>query len=178
MRSGEQRPASFTYQAFLTNTDQHRRYRTGSFESIIVNDEYLWENYGIPMLSFSRFPYAEYHSSKDDMNAVREASLTEAVDALLGAVNILEASPMIVKKFEGNICLSNPLYDLYADYGQVALGDTLSEKRQRMRYLMDLVPALDRPISLKAVADKVGLPEEDVFEYLNKWAEKGLLELF
>ena len=40
-------------------------YRTGPFESVIVNDEYVWENYGIPMVSFSRFPYPEYHSSRD-----------------------------------------------------------------------------------------------------------------
>jgi aminopeptidase-like protein len=153
-------------------------YRTGTFESIIVNDEYIWENYGIPMLSFSRFPYPEYHSSKDDLTAVREESLSEATEALLDAVNILEASPMMVKKFEGNICLSNPRYDLYADYGQVALGDTLSESRRRKRHLMDLVPALDRPISVKAVADKVGLPEDEALEYLKKWADKGLVDLF
>lgn len=152
-------------------------YRTGPFESIIVNDEYLWENYGIPMLSFSRFPYPEYHSSKDDLTAVRAESLGEAAEALVGAVNILEASPMIVKKFEGNICLSNPRYDLYADYGQVALGDTLSEDRRRKRYLMDLVPALDRPVSVKAVADRVGLPEGETLEYLEQWAAKGLVDL-
>jgi aminopeptidase-like protein len=153
-------------------------YHTGPFASIIINDEYLWENYGIPMLSFSRFPYPEYHSSKDSMAAIRETSLNEAVEALLGAVNNLEASPMLVKKFEGNICLSNPRYDLYADYGQVALGDTLLESRRRKRNLMDIVPALDRPVSVKALADKVGLPEDEVLEYLKRWAGKGLVNLF
>jgi aminopeptidase-like protein len=153
-------------------------YRTGPFASIIINDEYLWENYGIPMLSFSRFPYPEYHSSKDDMTAIREASLNEAVEALLGAVEILEASPMIVKKFNGNICLSNPRYDLYADYGQIALGDTLLERQRRKRCLMDLVPALDRPTSVRGVSDRVGLPETEVLEYLQKWADKGLVDLF
>jgi hypothetical protein len=83
-----------------------------------------------------------------------------------------------VKKFEGNICLSNPRYDLYADYGQVALGDTLLESRRRKRNLMDIVPALDRPVSVKALADKVGLPEDEVLEYLKRWAAKGLVNLF
>lgn len=153
-------------------------YRTGPFESIIVNDEYLWENHGIPMLSFSRFPYPEYHSSKDDLSAVREASLNEAVDALFGAVNLLEASPMLVKNFEGNMCLSNPQYDLYMDYGQIALGDTLTEQRRRMRHLMDFVPAVDRPVSVRAIADHVGVPEPETLAYLEKWAAKGLVELF
>jgi len=152
-------------------------YRTGPFESIIVNDEYVWENYGIPMLSFSRFPYPEYHSSLDGMEIIEEHSLNEAVDALIGAVDRLEASPIIQKKFEGNICLSNPQYDLYVDYGQIALGDTLSDQRRRMRCLMDFVPALDRPVSVKAVADHVGLPEKETLEYLQRWAEKGLVDL-
>ena len=152
-------------------------YRTGAFESIIVNDEYIWENYGIPMLSFSRFPYPEYHSSRDSVSIIREASLQESVDALMGAVEWLEASPLIVKKFDGNICLSNPRYDLYVDYGQVALGDELSDQGRRLRCLMDFVPALDRPISVKAVADQVGLPERETLDYLKGWAAKGLIDL-
>jgi aminopeptidase-like protein len=152
-------------------------YRTGPFESIIVNDEYVWENYGVPMLSFSRFPYPEYHSSLDGMEIIEEHSLNEAVEALIGAVDRLEASPMIVKKFQGNICLSNPQYDLYVDYGQIALGDVLSDQRRRMRCLMDFVPALDRPASVKAVADHVGLPEKETLEYLQRWSAKGLIDL-
>jgi len=152
-------------------------YRTGPFESIIVNDEYVWENYGIPMLSFSRFPYPEYHSSRDSVENIQEASLNEAVDALIGVVDRLETSPMILKKFEGNICLSNPRYDLYVDYGQIALGDTLVDQRSRMRCLMDLMPALDRPVSVKAVADHVGLAESETLDYLQRWAAKGLIEL-
>jgi aminopeptidase-like protein len=153
-------------------------YRTGPFESIIVNDEYVWENYGIPMLSFSRFPYPEYHSSLDSVDIIRERSLNEAVEALIGMIDRLESSPIIVKKFKGNVCLSNPDYDLYVDYGQVALGDTVTDSAKKMRRLMDLVPALDRPISVKAVADHVDLPESVAYQYLLKWASKGLIEMY
>lgn len=152
-------------------------YRTGPFESIIVNDEYVWENYGIPMVSFSRFPYPEYHSSKDTAEIIHEECLEEAVSALMRAIEILEASPIVVKKFSGNICLSNPRYDLYVDYGQVALGDSLSDCKRKMRHLMDFIPALNRPVSSKAISDHLGLPEPDVLAYLQRWAEKGLIEL-
>ncbi len=152
-------------------------YRTGPFESIIVNDEYVWENYGIPMLSLSRFPYPQYHSSHDSVANIREDSLNEAVEALLGMIDRLEASPIISKKFKGNICLSNPEYDLYVDYGQVALGDRLSDSRRKLRTLMDLIPALDRPVSVRAVADHIGLPEAEALEYLQRWAAKGLIDL-
>jgi aminopeptidase-like protein len=153
------------------------QYRTGPFESIIVNDEYVWENYGIPMISFSRFPYPEYHSSRDNADIISESSLSEAVEAVMGAVEQLEATPVLIKKFEGNICLSNPQYDLYVDYGQIALGDTLSAELRRMRCLMDFIPSLDRPVSVKAVADHVGLPEQDALAYLQRWAAKGLIDL-
>jgi aminopeptidase-like protein len=152
-------------------------YRSGPFESIIVNDEYVWENYGIPMLSLSRFPYPQYHSSHDSVAIIREDSLNKAVEALLGMIDRLEASPIISKKFKGNICLSNPEYDLYVDYGQVALGDRLSDSRRKLRTLMDLIPALDRPVSVRAVADHIGLPEAEALEYLERWARKGLIEL-
>jgi aminopeptidase-like protein len=152
-------------------------YRTGAFETIIVNDEYVWENYGIPMLSLSRFPYPQYHSSLDSVDIIREESLNESVEALLGMIDRLEASPMIVKRFKGNVCLSNPEYDLYVDYGQVALGDTLTDENRRLRSLMDLVPGLDRPVSVKVAADYVGLPEGGALEYLKRWAAKGLIDL-
>jgi aminopeptidase-like protein len=171
-------PMVSTLQTLRASLDQMGlSYRTGPFESIIVNDEYVWENYGIPMLSFSRFPYPEYHSSRDNMEIIKEESLNEAVDALIGTVDRLESSPMVIKKFEGNICLSNPQYDLYIDYGQVALGDSLSDHQRRMRILMDFLPTLDRPISVKALADHVALPEESALEYLQRWAAKGLIEL-
>jgi hypothetical protein len=129
------------------------------------------------MLSFSRFPYPEYHSSRDSVEIIKESSLNEAVDALMGTVDRLEASPMIVKKFEGNPCLSNPQYDLYIDVGQVALGDARSDRQRRLRHLMDFVPALDRPVSVKAVADHVGLGEDETLEYLQRWAVKGLIDM-
>jgi aminopeptidase-like protein len=152
-------------------------HHTGPFQSIIVNDEYVWENYGIPMTSLSRFPYPEYHSSRDNMAIIREASLSEAVAALLGAVDYLERSPFLIKKFTGNVCLSNPDYDLYVDYGQVALGDKFSDQLQRKRRLMDLIPSLDWPVSIQTIADHVGLPQQDALEYLQRWAAKGLIDL-
>jgi aminopeptidase-like protein len=152
-------------------------HRTGPFESIILNDEYIWEAYGIPMASLSRFPYPEYHSSRDDLSIMREERLTEAADVLEGAVDILETSRLISRRFEGNVCLSNPRYDLYVDVGQVAFGEVVSEDRRRMRLLMDLIPTLDRPVTSRSLAERVGLPEERVLAYLRKWQEKELLEI-
>jgi aminopeptidase-like protein len=152
-------------------------WRTGSFESIILNDEYLWEAYGIPMASLSRFPYPEYHSSRDGISIIREENLLQAVRVLERAVEMVEESPLIARRFQGNICLSNPRYDLYIDPGQVAFGDVPSEERRRMRLLMDLIPTLERPVTARTLAERVGLPEAAVLDYLRKWEEKDLLQI-
>ncbi|KAA0890497.1 DUF4910 domain-containing protein [Oryzomonas rubra] len=152
-------------------------YRRGVFESIIINDEYIWEAYGIPSCSLSRMPYPEYHSSRDNCSLMSEACLEEAVGVLEKTVELLEASSLVYKKFEGNICLSNPRYDLYIDLGQAAFGDAPSDERKKMRLLMDLIPTLQRPVTTKSLADRVGLEEACVSDYLSRWAAKGLLEI-
>jgi aminopeptidase-like protein len=157
--------------------EQGASFRTGPFESIILNDEYIWEAYGIPMASLSRFPYPEYHSERDNLSAINEARLSEAVDILERAIGILEGSVLVRKTFEGNICLANPRYDLYVDPGQIAFGEISSGEQRRMRLLMDLVPTLTRPVTTRALAERVGLQEDLVRGYLRKWAEKGLLEM-
>jgi len=153
-------------------------FRTGPFQSMTLNDSYVWEAYGVAMVSLTRFPYPEYHSERDNLSIISEARLSEAVDALERAVGILEDSLLVQKKFEGTICLSNPRYNLYVDPGQIAFGDCPSEERKRMRLLMDLIPTLTRPITIRMLAEQVALPEEQVRGYLRKWAEKGLLEIW
>jgi len=150
-------------------------HRTGPFESIILNDEYIWEAYGIPMASLSRFPYPEYHSDRDNLGLMSQTALDDAVKVLTAAIDIVESSSLVVKRFEGNICLSNPRYDLYVDPGQVAFGDRPDEERRRMRLLMDTIPSLTRPITVRQLATDVGLPVDVVHAYLERWEAKGLL---
>lgn len=151
-------------------------FRLGEFESVIINDEYIWEAYDIPTCSLSRMPYPEYHSSRDNVSIMSDERLEEAVSVLEGAVEIFEKSDLVYKKFKGNICLSNPRYELYIDPGQVSFGDHPSEERKKLRLLMDMIPTLKKPVSIKYLAERVGLSEEVVQEDLNKWVRKGLLE--
>ena len=114
------------------------------------------------MASLSRFPYPEYHTDRDGLALMSEARLTEAVDVLMEAVAQLESTPLVRKRFEGNVCLSNPKYDLYVDPGQVAFGDGPDDARRRLRLLMDTIPTLTRPTSARQLAAQVGLPEDAV----------------
>ena len=152
-------------------------HRTGGFASWLINDEYIWEAYGIPMASLSRFPYPEYHSNRDSVEAIRPEVMLEALEVVSEAVDLLESGSVLHKRFSGNICLSNPDYDLYIDPGQVAFGDIPDENRRRMRKLMELVPTLDRPTSVALLARRLALPVASVEAYLQRWADKGLVEL-
>ena len=152
-------------------------HRVAAYPEIIVNDEYIWEAYGIPMSSLSRFPYPEYHSSRDDMSIIRERSLEEAVEVLLHAIDALESTPLVRKTFVGTICLSNPRYDLYVDPGQPAFGDAPDAQRRRLRRLMDELPALRRPKSVAALAASVGLDAPTTLAYLEQCSARGIVVL-
>lgn len=153
-------------------------YRRGEFESIIINDEYIWEAYGIPTCSLSRMPYPEYHSSRDNLSIMSEACLEEAVTVILGAIEELEATPMVEKRFEGTICLSNPRYDLYIDPGQISFGEKISEEQHRQRMLQDFLPSLQVPMTVRSLAARFQLAEDVVVSYLRKYEEKDLLALY
>lgn len=153
-------------------------HRRGEFESIIINDEYLWEAYDIPTCSLSRFPYPEYHSSRDDISIMSEECLGEAVTIILGAIEELEATPLVEKRFEGTVCLSNPRYDLYVDPGQISFGEHIGEEQRRLRMLQDFLPSLRLPLTVRSLASRFGLPEEAVLNYLRKWEQRGLVTLW
>ena len=154
------------------------KYRRGEFESIIINDEYLWEAYGIPTCSLSRFPYPEYHSSRDDVSIMSEERLEEAVAVILGAIEELEATPLVEKRFEGTICLSNPRYDLYVDPGQVSFGENIGEEQRKLRMLQDFLPSLRGPVTACSLASRFGLAEATVLGFLMEWECKGLIRLW
>ena len=153
-------------------------FRHGEFETVMINDEYIWEAYDIPTCSLSRFPYPEYHSSRDDVSIMDERCLEEAVTVILQGIERLEATPLIEKRFEGTICLSNPEYDLYVDPGQVSFGEHVGEDQRKLRLLQDYLPALRRPTTGRALGDRFGLPEEVVMRALDAWQQKGLLAIW
>ena len=131
--------------AIATALDERKiPYRRGGFESIIINDEYIWEAYGIPTCSLSRMPYPEYHSSRDNLSIIGEKELNEAVEILKGTLQLLEKWPFVYKKFEGNVCLSNPRYNLYIDPGQISFGERQNDDTKKLRILMDLIPSIPK----------------------------------
>lgn len=164
-------------EATLGRLLQNRPHRVGPFRSIICNDEPVWESYGIPMASLSRFPYPEYHSDKDNLSIISRDALEDAIQLLELLVDELDQATLVRKKFEGVPALSNPSYDLYVDPGQPAFGTVGDEQNKRLRLLMDLMPLYPKKRFVEQMAVDVGLSREDALAYLRRWAQKGLVEL-
>jgi hypothetical protein len=153
-------------------------HRTGPSGSIIAVGDYVWESYGIPMAILSRYPYPEYHCSRDNFSLMNESSLEEAVAILLHAIDKVESTSLVFKKFQGTICASNPRYNLYVDPGQPAFGDASGDITIKgLRFLMEQIPMLNRPVSIRSLAAQAGIEEPLARGYLEKWADRGLLEI-
>lgn len=114
--------------------------KQGAFRSIVCNDECVWESYGIPMSSLSRFPYPEYHSDKDNMSIMSQEYLSEAVDILYDTLIALDKRILLKKQFEGVYSLAHPSFDLYIDPGQPAFNTLPTGSSGKLRSLMDEIP--------------------------------------
>lgn len=88
----------------------------GAFRTIIGNDEMVFDGPGVrvPMISLSRWPYPEYHTSDDNPNLVVPESLVEAREGVLELLRYLEADYVPVRTFRGPLFLSG--YGLWVDW--------------------------------------------------------------
>lgn len=76
----------------LAMNEIYKKPRIYQFRESDGNDEIVFEAPGIeiPMVSISRFPYPEYHTSDENMDLIKEEKLQETVSFLLRIVGITE----------------------------------------------------------------------------------------
>lgn len=155
-------------------------YFSDKFRKIVGNDETVWESpgYEIPTVSFSRWPYAEYHTSRDNADIIDKGMLEESVDSVLGVLNILETNSPIRRNFKGLIALSNPAYDLYISPGtDPSIPIERTEDRKKWNYLMDCLPRyFDQKTTILEMAVKHDINYRQLYNYLLKFKDKGLIE--
>lgn len=154
--------------------------KVGKFRTIVGNDETVWEAPGIevPMVSITRHPYPQYHTSDDNLENQSTARLQEVLDGCKRMINILEEDRTIHRKFCGLVALSNPRFDLYRRRANPTIDYGLSEENLRWGLLQDYVMRyFDGRHSAFEIARANRLPFEEVRAYLAAFAEKGLVEL-
>jgi len=149
------------------------------------NDETVWEapGYEVPFVEVTRSeslmaPYREYHTSLDTPSLMQPAQLEEMLTVLQKVVETLEGNARMQRRFDGLICLSNPIYDLYVERKDPAMDKTLPEDSEKWGALLDsLLRYFDGSITLLEIAEKHDLPFERVARYVLAFEGKGLVHL-
>lgn len=159
---------------------QYPDYFQNKFRKIVGNDETVWESpgYAIPFISLSRWPYAEYHSDRDNEYIISEERMEEAVDAVIGISKIFETDSRMKRHFKGLVALSNPKYDLYISTNDPSIRTAVPEEQRRWNYLMDcIIRYFDENMTILDIAEKHDLDHGKVYTYIKKFEEKGLISL-
>jgi aminopeptidase-like protein len=158
--------------------------KTGDFRTIVGNDETVWEAPGIeiPFASLSRcfHPgyYAEYHTSRDDLELNHVSKLEETLEMLKRMVRVFEDDCTIERNFEGLVALSNPKYSLYIERPDATVTKTFSEEDQLLGRIQDVLPRyLDGSLTVFEIAERLKVPFAALRGYLGRFAEKGLIRL-
>jgi aminopeptidase-like protein len=154
------------------------KHETGAFRTVYGNDETVFDSpgYEIPSISFTRFPFDQYHSSADTPDCLSEKALAESCDLVFETCNALEISKRLRFSGRGLVSLSNAKYHLYKAApapGMDKAGYTASAGRWNL--LMNCLPReLTGASSGIDLALKYGIPVKELCNYLDQWQERGL----
>ena len=144
-------------------------FREGPFRKIVGNDEMVFNGPGVnvPMISISRFPYPEWHTSDDDLNIISEENLKESKNFILEILSILDNDYIPKRQFKGPIFLSG--YGLWVDW---RINKKLNEN------LEQIMLNLEGNMSVFDIAEKLDMEFNEVLNYVNKFLEKGLIKKY
>ena len=156
--------------AFLTVLKNHRRHgveKVGAFREVVASDEMITNGPGfdIPTPSLTRWPYDEYHTSDDNPSITKPENLEEALSVFLELWEVLERNYYPQRRFKGPVMLSR--YGLWVDWRVNKELNLATEK---------LMLLLEGDKSLIDIAYELDLPFSDVYHYLEKFREAGLIE--
>ncbi len=143
------------------------QFNEGAFREIISNDEMVFNGPGvdIPMISISRWPYPEYHTSDDNMSIIKSEKLEESRDIILKIIDSLEKNYTPKRKFKGPPFLSK--HGLWVDWRENPKLNLMMEK---------LFVEFEGDKSLIEIAEYLDLDFRDVYNYVNKFFDADLVE--
>jgi len=143
------------------------QFNEGPFREIISNDEMVFNGPGvnIPMISISRWPYPEYHTSDDNISIIKSEKLEESRDLILKIIDLLERNYTPKRKFRGPPFLSK--YGLWIDWRVNPKLNLMMEK---------LFLEFEGDKSIIEIAELLDLNFEDVYNYVNKFVDADLVE--
>ncbi|HEX3693121.1 MAG TPA: DUF4910 domain-containing protein [Solirubrobacteraceae bacterium] len=141
--------------------------REDAFREVIVNDEMVINGPGVnvPCVSITRWPYPEYHTSDDSPEILSEQRLREASDVVEEIVRTFACDYTPRRTFRGPIFLSG--HGLWVDW---RVDPALN------RALDLLMLRLEGDRTIHEIAEELDLPHRDVYEYVERFRERGLVD--
>ncbi|HRY28753.1 MAG TPA: DUF4910 domain-containing protein [Elusimicrobiota bacterium] len=156
------------------------RLRVGEFRTVVGNDETVWEAPGIevPMVSISRWPYRQYHTSDDNVKIMDPERLEQFLECLKRIVRVFEDDRTIERRFRGLVSLANPKYNLYIERPDPVVDKGLSPMDLRFGRMQDPLPRyFDGKHTVFEISEKFDVPFEKLSAYLREFERKGLIKL-
>ncbi|MDO9545170.1 MAG: DUF4910 domain-containing protein [Pelolinea sp.] len=145
-----------------------KNYYEDSFRNVIRNDEMVINGPGvnIPCISVSRWPYPEYHTTDDNLDIIDEDMLREAADAVERILRMFATNYVPRRKFKGPVFLSG--YGLWVDW-RVNKPLNLALEKIFLRF--------EGEHSIFDIAEELELDYWDVYDYVEKFRQKNLIEV-
>ena len=142
-------------------------YIEGSFRNVIGNDEMVINGPGvnIPCISLSRWPYTEYHTSDDNLDIIHEDMLQGAANAVENILRMFATNYVPKRKFKGPVFLSG--YGLWVDW---------RENKPLNLALEKIFLRFEGEHSIFDIAEELDLNYWDVYEYVEKFRQRNLIE--
>lgn len=142
-------------------------FKTGEFRKIVRNDEMVFNGPGIniPMISISRFPYPEYHTSDDNLSIISEERLNESKNIILEILKIIDNDYIPKRNFKGPIFLSGS--GLWVDW---------RTNRKLNENIEQIMLSLEGDKSIFDIARELDMEFADVLNCVNKFSDKGLVK--
>lgn len=163
-RQGQTQLDKIAKQIFQENL---KRYRTGAFSEIVVNDEMVFNGPGVnvPTISVSRYPYPEYHTSDDTIKIIKPEQLAEAKNIALKIIRRLDQNYWPNRTYQGPVFLSG--YGLWVDW---------KTNFKLNKNLEQLMLNLEGDSSVAEIASKLDMDFKTTYDYLNKFLAQGLIK--
>jgi aminopeptidase-like protein len=177
---------SFTGRTVIDRVAEHvlrgiePQLHVGAFRTIVGNDETVWEAPGIevPMISVSRWPYPEYHTSDDNLSIMSRARLDEALEAFKRMIGVFEEDRLVERRFTGLPSLANPKFDLYVERWDPVVDKRLTQEQERLGAAQDaLLRYFDGRHSVFEIAERLSLAFDVLRPHIARFEDKGLVEL-
>lgn len=162
-------------------TKLNMKFKKGKFREIYGNDEIVFDSpgYDIKTVSFTRYPFKEYHTDHDTPNIIKEKKLKSILRLLENIVNNFEKQNRFKCNFKGVMSLSNKKFNLY----KRAIAPGLDKKKysvnlRNWNLLMNNLPnLLNNYFSAEQISKLYKLPKKEVLKYCLKWKRKNLLKM-